>query len=66
MLNKNNIDLEQLDFRLVLAFINAYERLYEKGEITEVQLEEISTLIDNYQNYSKEEFETKLNSIFSR
>lgn len=62
--NKKNIGLDQLDFKLVLAFTNAYERLYERGLITEKQLEMILTLLDKYQNYTLAEFEEKLQRIF--
>jgi len=56
--------LDQLDFRLVLAFTNAYERLYEKGEITEKQFNQILVLLENFQQYSLEEFKEALNKIF--
>ncbi len=62
----NNIPkgLEQLDFRLVLAFTNAYERMYDQGKISEEQLDQVLTLLDNYHKYTIEEFEEKLTRIF--
>lgn len=56
--------LEQLDFRLILSFTNAYENLYEKGEISEEQFNRVLTLIDNYHQYTYQEFEQKLAEIF--
>ncbi|AZO93536.1 hypothetical protein [Halocella sp. SP3-1] len=55
----------QLDFDLkaVLAFANRYEKLHEKGIISAEQLEQIITLIEDYQKYSFEEFKEKLRSI---
>ncbi|ACL71060.1 hypothetical protein [Halothermothrix orenii] len=60
MLDKKNIDL-----KIILSFVNAYEKLYEKGEISSKQLDEVLSLLDNYQIYDPEEFEKKLNEIFS-
>ncbi|QTL99806.1 hypothetical protein GM661_18530 [Iocasia frigidifontis] len=57
----------QLDFDLkaVLAFANRYEKLHEKGIISAEQLEQIITLIEDYQKYSFEEFKEKLRSIMN-
>ncbi len=62
----NNIPkgLEQLDFRLLLSFTNTYENLYNKGEISEQQLDQVLSLLDNYQQYTFEEFEEKMKKIF--
>ncbi|NLM97664.1 MAG: hypothetical protein GX175_08680 [Halanaerobiaceae bacterium] len=65
MSEKKNQGLEQIDFKLILAFTNAYERLYEKGEITEGQFERVLELIEKYQDYTREEFIIKLKEIFS-
>ena len=59
MLNQDNIDLN-----IILSFSNHYEKLFEKGEITETQLDQILSLIDDYEKYSSEEFEKKVNEIF--
>lgn len=62
----NNIPkgLEQLDFRLLLSFTNTYENLYNKGEISEQQLDQVLSLLDNYQQFTVEEFEEKMKKIF--
>lgn len=59
MFNKDNIDL-----KLILAFTNAYEKLYEKGEITDLELDRILSLIDSYKDYTEKEFKEKLTEIF--
>lgn len=59
MFNKDNIDL-----KLILAFTNAYEKLYEKGEITDLELDRILSLIDSYKDYTEKEFKEKLAEIF--
>lgn len=65
MLNDNKKETEKIDdFRLVLSFTNAYQRLYEQGEITEEQLFQVSTLIDHYHKYTLKEFQDKLKEIF--
>ncbi|MFW5984931.1 MAG: hypothetical protein ACOCQ1_01510 [Halanaerobiaceae bacterium] len=55
--NKNSIDL-------ILTFASKYHELYQKNEITQQQLDQISNLLDNFENYSYEEFKRKLESIF--
>ena len=59
MLNKDNID-QKIFFNLT----NNYYDLYEKGEITEEQLNKILELIENYKDYKPEEFQKKLKTIF--
>ncbi|MFW5995773.1 MAG: hypothetical protein ACOCQB_00765 [Halanaerobiaceae bacterium] len=59
MLNKDNIDL-----KIILSLTDAYENLYEKGEITEEQLKEVFIILDNYQDYSAEEVEKKIGELF--
>ena len=59
MPNKDNIDLN-----IILSFTNHYENLYEKGEITEEQLNRVTTLLDNFESYSSEEFKEEMKSIF--
>lgn len=59
MLNKDNID-QKIFFNLT----NNYYDLYEKGEITEKQLNKILELIENYKDYKPEEFQKKLKTIF--
>ena len=65
MSDHKNQGLKQIDFKLILAFTNAYERLYEKEEITEKQFERVLNLLEKYQNYSREEFKQELKEIFS-
>lgn len=57
-------DINNIDLKIILAFTNAYENLYEKGEITEEQLDSVLSLIDNMKKYSREEFKKELNRIF--
>jgi len=64
MNNKQPEGLEQLDFKLLLAFTNAYQDLYEAGEISEEQFEELLSLIENYRDYTLKDFKKKLESIF--
>ena len=59
MLNKDNIDL-----KIILSLINAYEELYEKEKISEKQLNSIFSLLDNCHKYSTEEMKTELHKIF--
>lgn len=53
----------QLDLKAVLAFANRYEELHEKEIISAEQLEQIITLIEDYQKYSFEKFKENLRSI---
>lgn len=64
MKDRKSTGMDQLDFRLILAFTNAYSRLYKEGLLTQEQLEKILILLDNYQNYTAEDFEKKLKEIF--
>lgn len=59
MLHKNNLDL-----KIILSFTNAYEDLYQKGEITSSQRDRILSLLDNYQKYSPEKFKEEIKEIF--
>lgn len=62
--NNKNVGLDQLDFRLVLAFTNAYEKMYDMGKIDEEQFEKVLLLIENFQNYTYDEFKEKLDDVF--
>ena len=53
-----------LDLKLILSFANSYRDLYQKGEISEEQLNEILDLIENYQSYAPDEFKNELDAIF--
>ena len=55
---------DKIDLKIIFALTNAYENLYEKGEITEEQLESVLSLIDNYQDYPPADFEKELKNIF--
>lgn len=61
MINQDNIDLN-----LILSFTNHYESLYEDGKITEEQLNQILSLLDNFDDYSPEEFKEKMINIFNK
>lgn len=58
MFNKDSIDL-----KIILSLTNAYEELYKKGEITEDQLHGVLSLLEQYQQYSPEEFKKQLEHI---
>jgi hypothetical protein len=58
MFNRDNID-----FKLILSFTNAYKRLNEKGKISDQEMEEVLSLLDNYKKYSHQEFKEKLEEI---
>lgn len=60
----NNLNLDSLDLKLVLSFANAYNRLNEKGEISDQQLEAVMELVENYQAYAPQEFKENLQQIF--
>jgi len=57
-------NLDSLDLKLVLSFANAYQRLNEKGEISDQQLDEVMQLVENYQNFAPDEFKEQLHEIF--
>ncbi|MFW5980489.1 MAG: hypothetical protein ACOCRB_00565 [Halanaerobiaceae bacterium] len=59
MINDDNIDLN-----LILSFTNHYENLYEEGKITETQLNQVLNLLDNFEDYSPDEFKDKMIEIF--
>ena len=53
-----------IDLKIILSLTNAYEELYKQGEITEKQLQAVLSLLDQYQQYSTEEFKQRLEKIF--
>ncbi len=60
MLNKDNIDQ-----KLFFTLTNKYDELYEKGEITEEQLNQVLELIENFDQYKPEKFQKKIKKIFN-
>ena len=54
-----------LDLKILLSFGDHYQRLYEKGKISQEQFNLIQKLLDNFENYTEEEFRQKMESIFS-
>ncbi|SFL86037.1 hypothetical protein [Halanaerobium salsuginis] len=56
--------LDKFDLKLVLSFTNAYRKLHQEGQITQQQLTSVLALVENYQQFSPAEFETKLQNIF--
>ncbi len=56
---------DKIDLKIIFALTNAYENLYEKGEITDDQLDCVLSLIDKHQDYSPADFEKKLKDIFA-
>jgi len=55
-----------LDLKLILSFANSYRDLYQKGEITEEQLNEVLELIEDYQSFAPDEFKQKLKDVFPK
>ncbi len=55
---------DNIDLKIILSITNAYQELYERGEITSGQLNRVLSLIDNYHQFSTENFEEKLREIF--
>ena len=53
-----------IDLKIILSLTNAYEELYKQGEITEKQLQAVLSLLDQYQQYSTDEFKQRLEKIF--
>ncbi len=60
------LDRENMDLKIILSFTHAYQRLYEKGEITARQRDRVLSLIEQYKNYQPEEFKAELSEIFQR
>ncbi len=58
MPDKSNIDL-----KVILSFTDHYQNLYEQGEITEKQLNKVMKLLDNFENYSLDDFKNKIKKI---
>lgn len=58
-LSRDNIDL-------ILNFVNKYHELYEKDQITEEQLNKISKVLDNFEDYPYSELQEKLNEFFDQ
>lgn len=56
---------DKVDLKIIFALTNAYENLYEKGEITAEQLDRVLSLIDKFKNYPPSDFEKELKDIFS-
>ena len=59
MLDKDNIDLN-----IIFAFHKHYQSLYEKGEIDQKALQEVFTLLDNFEEYNYKELKKELIEIF--
>ncbi len=57
-------DNRGIHLRAVNAFCRAYHEKKQSGEISREQLEEISKLLDNLENYSYEEVKMRLQEIF--
>ena len=61
MLNKNKDNLDQ---KITLTLTNNYYDLYENGEITKTQLDEVLELIEDYERYQPKNFQEKIKKIF--
>ena len=59
MLNQDNID-QKIFFNIT----NNYYDLYESGEITKKELDQVLDLLEKYKKYKPEEFQKKLKNIF--
>mgnify|MGYP000429758113 FL=1 len=51
------------DLKIVFEFTDKYEQLKKEGEISEEQFNEILSLLDNLEKFSKEELDDKLEDI---
>lgn len=60
MYEQNNLKL-----KIILSFSNAYQKLYEKGELNSKELDHVLSLIDDYEKYSPSDFKIKLEEIFN-
>ncbi|MBS3811801.1 MAG: hypothetical protein KGY44_08105 [Halanaerobiales bacterium] len=56
-MNKN------IDLKIIYEFINKYEKLKKEGEISDENFQEILALLDNFDQISKKELESKLEGI---
>jgi len=56
-MNKN------IDLKIIYEFINKYEKLKKEGKISDENFQEILSLLDNFDQISKEKLESKLENI---
>ena len=54
-----------LDLKILLSFGDHYQRLYERGAISQEQFNQIQKLLDNFENYTEEDFRREMERIFS-
>ena len=54
---------KDLDLKIVFEFTNKYEQLKKEGEISEEKFNEILSLLDNLDAFSKKELEDKLKDV---
>ncbi len=54
---------KDLDLKIIYEFTDKYEQLKKEGGISEEQFNEILSLLDNLENFSKEELDDKLEDI---
>ena len=54
---------KDLDLKIIYEFTDKYEQLKKEGEISEEQFNEILSLLDNLEKFSKEELDDKLEDI---
>ncbi len=59
MANNDNLDLN-----IIFSFADHYEKLEQKGEITEKQLEQVSSLLDKIEKISEEKLKERIDDIF--
>ena len=54
---------KDLDLKIIYEFTDKYEQLKKEGKISEEQFNEILSLLDNLEKFSKEELDDKLEDI---
>ncbi|HMA59757.1 MAG TPA: hypothetical protein VKN64_05635 [Halanaerobiales bacterium] len=54
---------KDLDLKIIYEFTDKYEQLKKEGKISEKQFNEILSLLDNLEKFSKEELDDKLEDI---
>ena len=54
------------DLEIIFYFTELYSRLEAEGKITEEELEEVTSLLDNLEKFPSSFLKEKLDKIFSR
>lgn len=60
----DKINKDNIDGRIENLFLVKYMDLYERGEITEEQLQKVGSLIENMEEFEHDKFIDELKNIF--